>query len=76
MPSESTLARMAANKKRIKRLGLRMMCFHVPDKLYKAFKVKVARDRVTVGQVAAAMIELYSRGGFTVEKEADKTEKK
>lgn len=76
MPSESTLARMAANARRLKRLGLRPMCFHVPDKLYKAFKIKVARDRVTVGQVASAMIDLYARGGFTIEKETDKTEKK
>lgn len=76
MPSKSTLARIEANTMRIKRLGLRPMCFHVPDKLYKAFGIKIQRDGITRRAFATAAIELYVQGGFKVEKEKDKADEK
>ena len=76
MPSKSTLARIEANTRRLKRLGLRLMNVHVPEKLFQAYRKKLLRDRLTGRQVLTAMLELYVQGGFTIEKETDKTDKK
>lgn len=76
MPDKSTLARIEVNTKRLKRLKLKLMNVHVPEKLFQAYKKKLARDRLTGRQVLTAMLELYTQGGFTVEKEKDQVDKK
>ena len=76
MPSKSTLARIEANSRRLKRLGLRVWNVHIPEKLYRAFKRQAARDRLTLRQIGTAMIELYVQGGFKIEKETDQADKK
>jgi hypothetical protein len=63
-------------RKRLKKAGLRVMCIHIPHKIYRAFKIKVARDRVTIRAVVLAMIELYIQGGFNVEEEKNQADKK
>lgn len=65
-----------ADSARLKKARLRVVCFHVPEELWKRFKVKLARDRLTVRQVTTAMVELYAQGGFNVEEESDQADKK
>ncbi len=56
-------------KKRLIRLGLRVWCVHIPDILYKQFKRQVRKDGVSIRAVSVAMIELYVRGEFKIDKE-------
>lgn len=63
-------------RKRLKLAGLIVMCIHIPRKTYRAFKIQVARDRVTIRAVILGMIELYIQGGFNVEEEKSQADKK
>jgi len=55
--------------------GLKMMNFHVPPELYRRFKLRVLRERVTVRAVANAFLTAYVKGEFELEeKRADAKE--
>jgi hypothetical protein len=47
--------------------GLKMMNFHVPPELYRRFKLRVLRERVTVRAVANAFLTAYVKGEFELE---------
>jgi len=47
----------------------RIMCFHVEDRLYTKFKVKVDRLDLKIRDVAAAMITAFVEGELVIEKE-------
>jgi len=68
--------KVEAERARLKKAGLRQVGFHIAPDLWKRFKLKVIRDRLTITQVATAMIELFVRGGFNVEKTSDQADKK
>lgn len=70
------LGRQLAERARLKKAGLRQVGFHIDPDLWKRFKVKVVRDRLTITQVATAMIELFVQGGFNVEKTSDQADQK
>lgn len=61
---------------RLKKAGLKVVSFHLRPDLWKRFKVKLARDRLTIRTVVTAMVELYAQGGFCVEEENDQVDKK
>jgi hypothetical protein len=67
--SKETKRRIAQNTARIKRLELRVMCFHIPKRQYREFKLKVRRDHATIRAVAVAMIELYLKGDLEIEED-------
>lgn len=67
-----------AKKKKVpgkigKNRGLMMMNFQVPPALYRQFRVKTIRERVTVRAVAEAFLIAYVKGDFQLveEKKAD-----
>ena len=68
--------KVEAERARLKKAGLRQVGFHIAPDLWKRFKLKVIRDRLTITQVATAMIELFVQGGFNVEKTGDQADKK
>jgi len=68
--------KVKAERVRLKKARLRVVCFHVPEELWKRFKVKLARDRLTVRAVTEAMVECYVEGGFNVGEEKDQADKK
>ena len=70
------LGRQLAERARLKKAGLRQVGFHIAPDLWKRFKLKVIRDRLTITQVSTAMIELFAQGGFNVEEEKDQADKK
>lgn len=76
MPDKSTMARIEANLKRLKRLDLRVWNVHISERLYRAFKRQAARDRLTLRQIGTALIDFYVQGGFKIEKETDQADKK
>ena len=51
--------------------GLKMMNFHVPPELYRRFKLRVLRERVTVRAVANAFLTAYVKGEFVLEEEKE-----
>ena len=55
--------------------GLKMVGFHVPAELWKRFRIRTVKDRVTVRAVAAALITAYVEGEFEYEKEKNSPEK-
>lgn len=76
MPNRSTKTKAEVEAIRLKKAGLKVVSFHLRPEVWKKFKVKLARDRVTIRAVVTAMVELYVQGGFNVEEEEDQADKK
>jgi hypothetical protein len=70
------LGRELAERARIKKAKLRVVCFHIPEEKWKRFKVNLARHRLTVRQVTEAMVDCYNEGGFNVEETSNQADKK
>lgn len=68
--------RQLAEKKRLKKVGLKVVSFHLHPELWKKFKIQLARDRATVRAVTTAMVEFYVKGGFNVEEEKSQADQK
>jgi hypothetical protein len=62
---------MAAKKpkKKDKNQGLVTMCFWVPLDLYKRFKIKTIRERITIRAAAVALLTAYVEGEIKFEEE-------
>lgn len=59
-------------EKKDRNQGLKMMNFHVSPELYRRFKLRTIRERVTVRAVANAFLTAYVKGEFELEeKRAD-----
>lgn len=55
-------------KKKNGETDVRTVSLQIPNKLYWAFKAKLAKDKAKVRQVLWAMLELYVQGGLSIEK--------